>query len=192
MSRDWTTTTTKLRQIGWPIAVSGSPSAIGAAAVTDFQRGFSFRNLSIDGDPGPQTMQALADAIAQGGRCGPHFRYAEFKSGGNGWIKVNRELVRGLEVLRANVGGPLKVVSGYRDPAHNQAVGGATNSQHLYGNACDVEQKWSLNLVRNLHRFSGIGIVRASGLVAHVDVRGMPDHNTTGGTAATPTTWYYG
>lgn len=139
-------------------------------------------------------MQALKEAMQNGGKCAPHFRYAEFKSHGNGWIKVNRELVRRLEVLRSHVG-PISVESGFRDPAYNAspAVGGATNSQHLYGNAIDPKYKgWSLNLVRGLHLFSGIGIIRATGGVAHMDVRGVTDHATTPGTPTNPTIWYYG
>ncbi|NDD83901.1 DUF882 domain-containing protein [bacterium] len=35
--------------------------------------------------------------------------------------------------------GPVKVNSGYRSPTVNKAVGGATNSQHMTGNAVDFE-----------------------------------------------------
>lgn len=42
-----------------------------------------------------------------------------------------------LEPIRADVG-PLEVASGFRGPAHNRAVGGAPNSQHLYGKAADI------------------------------------------------------
>jgi hypothetical protein len=35
----------------------------------------------------------------------------------------------------------LKVTSGYRDPAHNAAVGGAKNSQHTHGRAIDMSFK---------------------------------------------------
>ncbi len=36
-------------------------------------------------------------------------------------------------------GKPLKINSGYRDPAHNAKVGGAKGSQHVHGNAFDVD-----------------------------------------------------
>jgi hypothetical protein len=36
-------------------------------------------------------------------------------------------------------GQPLSVVSGYRDPAKNQDVGGAKGSQHIHGNAYDID-----------------------------------------------------
>jgi len=35
----------------------------------------------------------------------------------------------------------LRVTSGYRDPAHNAAVGGAKNSQHTHGRAIDMSFK---------------------------------------------------
>lgn len=43
-----------------------------------------------------------------------------------------------LEQIRALVGGPLTVSSGYRSPAVNAAVGGARNSAHVLGLAADI------------------------------------------------------
>lgn len=43
-----------------------------------------------------------------------------------------------LEPVRELLGVPLRVVSGYRSPALNARVGGATGSQHLQGEAADV------------------------------------------------------
>lgn len=42
-----------------------------------------------------------------------------------------------LEPLRAHVGLPIRISSGYRSPALNAAVGGAKTSQHVFGQACD-------------------------------------------------------
>lgn len=42
-----------------------------------------------------------------------------------------------LEPLRRRFG-PVRVLSGYRCPALNAAVGGAANSQHLRGEAADI------------------------------------------------------
>lgn len=179
-----------LRSIGWPIAVDGSYGDVTHQAVADFQRGFTPFDLLIDGMAGPQTQHALNISLYFNGACGDGFFYREFKSKGNGWIKVHRELVRGLVEYRKRYG-PTRIVSGYRDPAHNAAVGGAKNSQHLYGNGVDLDPKASVNAVRNLRKFSGIGIQRATGLVRHVDVRHMGP-NTTHGSLLNPTVWYYG
>lgn len=43
-----------------------------------------------------------------------------------------------LEVLRRRVGKRITINSGYRSPAHNEAVGGAQNSQHMRGTAADI------------------------------------------------------
>lgn len=43
-----------------------------------------------------------------------------------------------LDPVRARIGCPITVTSGYRPPQLNEAVGGAKNSNHLYGYAADV------------------------------------------------------
>jgi len=44
-----------------------------------------------------------------------------------------------LDPLREAVGRPIKVNSGYRGPALNQRIKGAKNSQHLTGQAADIQ-----------------------------------------------------
>jgi hypothetical protein len=49
-----------------------------------------------------------------------------------------RRLADTMERIRAELGGhAVTINSGYRSPPVNDAVGGATNSAHLYGLACD-------------------------------------------------------
>lgn len=43
----------------------------------------------------------------------------------------------GLEPTRELLGAPLRIHSGYRSPAVNEAVGGASNSAHMDGRAAD-------------------------------------------------------
>ena len=43
-----------------------------------------------------------------------------------------------LDPARERLGIPITVNSGYRCPAHNKAVGGVKNSQHLKGEAADI------------------------------------------------------
>ena len=43
-----------------------------------------------------------------------------------------------LEQVRALVGAPIAISSGYRSPALNKAVGGAANSAHVLGLAADI------------------------------------------------------
>ncbi len=179
-----------LRELGWPIEVDGSFGPRTYDAVTDFQRGFAMYDLLVDGFAGPQTHEALRHSLRTGGRCGSYFTFAEFRSKGTGWIKVHRQLVRGLDQYRQRYGSTA-VISAYRDPLHNTKVGGARNSQHLYGNAADVSPVASINAVRNLGLFSGLGYQAASGLVRHVDVRHVGP-NTTAGSPEHPTIWRYG
>src|SRR5690606_34277345 len=47
--------------------------------------------------------------------------------------------IASFNALEDALGFPLKVNSGFRDPAHNAAVGGEKNSQHSRGNAFDVD-----------------------------------------------------
>jgi len=44
-----------------------------------------------------------------------------------------------LEPIRKHFGRPVNIRSGYRCPALNKLVGGAANSQHMLGEAADIE-----------------------------------------------------
>lgn len=180
-----------LKKIGWPIDVDGAWGPQTYEAVRDFQRGFAFSTLLMDGHAGPKTQEALKKAVDRGGNSSPHFAFAEFKSAGNGWIKVNRDLVRGLEAYRELVDRPVSVISGYRDPARNASIpGAAKNSQHLYGNAVDIEPLRPVPDLKRLNVFSGLGYQGSTGLVRHVDVRHVGP-NTTGSSVRSPATWVY-
>jgi len=172
-----------LRTIGWPVSVDGQAGPQTKSAVWDFQSGFAFRPLAIDGQAGPQTQEALRECLDKGGKCSAYFQFREFKSKGNGWIKIARHHAFRLDRYREQVG-PVSVISGYRDPKRNRDVGGATNSQHLHGTACDIPGVRSLDEVRAMRLFTGIGWQGSTGRVLHVDSRP--------GDPANPTTWRYG
>lgn len=53
------------------------------------------------------------------------------------YIYIDPFMVQQLEGVRGDLGG-LNVNSGYRSPAYNQGVGGATHSRHQYGDAVDI------------------------------------------------------
>lgn len=44
-----------------------------------------------------------------------------------------------FEPIRAHLNAPIKVNSGYRSPALNKRIGGAKNSQHVLGEAIDLD-----------------------------------------------------
>lgn len=109
-----------------------------------------------------------------------HFSRAELncKCGCKAPLLIRRRLRRlavRLERLRSYIG-PLGITSGYRCKAHNKAVGGAINSQHLYGRAADLDvphghQAEYVRAAARVPAFNkgGIGIY-PSGAV-HVDYR---------------------
>lgn len=51
------------------------------------------------------------------------------------------KLAEVLQIVRNAYGKPIIVDSGYRCPKLNKAVGGVTNSDHLYGAAADIHSK---------------------------------------------------
>lgn len=61
-----------------------------------------------------------------------------------------------LQPLRKQINSPIIITSGFRSLALNTAIGGAENSQHLYGEAADIEclalsnYQLAEHIVRNL------------------------------------------
>lgn len=99
-----------------------------------------------------------------------HFSRYEFDSHDGVHASPDPRLVIALEKLRARSGGrPLRIVSGYRSPAHNRAVGGARKSQHLFNRAADIPAGYATLDDAVAAGFTGIGFCGNS--VVHVDVR---------------------
>lgn len=53
-------------------------------------------------------------------------------------VKIDVGLVQALEIIRSIYDKPIHINSGVRCPAHNKAVGGKENSEHLNGLGADV------------------------------------------------------
>jgi hypothetical protein len=177
-----------LRLLGWPIRVDGVAGEQTTSAVRNFQRGYAFATLVAGGGVGPRTAAALQTSIRRGGRCSQHFTFRSFRSPGDGWIKLDRALARALEAYRAALGEPVQILSGHRDVEWNTAQGGLPDSQHLLGTAADVEPAMTLDDVRALRVFSGIGYDPDTGFVHHVDVRHC-DPAAGGASVARPAVW---
>ena len=76
----------------------------------------------------------------------PHFHITEFACKDGHAVPAHllsnvRALAVNLEVIRAQLGSPIIINSGYRTPAYNNLVGGALASQHLLANAVDIVVK---------------------------------------------------
>lgn len=61
---------------------------------------------------------------------------------GCGKNTIDAELLKVLQDLRDSTGCRIDIVSGHRCFTHNNNVGGAPNSQHLWGKAADI-QVWN-------------------------------------------------
>lgn len=111
------------------------------------------------------------------GTGGVHFKESEFRCKcGCGEAVISTKLVGLLEAIRALAGHkPVIITSGYRCEQHNRAVGGAQNSQHLYGTAADIVIKGLApgEIAKLAERCGadGIGVYPKMGF-CHVDTRG--------------------
>ena len=111
------------------------------------------------------------------GDLSEHFSTSEFADPSTGECHINPFLISALEELRAKVGKPIIVHSGYRSPRHNAEVGGASHSQHLLGKAADISVKdfsvlalYAYATQVTLFDLGGVGIYPEDGFI-HVDVR---------------------
>ena len=123
---------------------------------------------------GPEAIAADAmAAIGQGSRIGGGSMSTPV-GGGPDLAGVSDAAKAAMARLQEATGQTFDITSGYRDPAHNAAVGGAKHSQHLDGNAFDIStagmsqpQIEKLIIDARNAGFGGIGIYNGS---LHFDV----------------------
>lgn len=110
------------------------------------------------------------------GDLSAHFSRAEFNCRHCGHLHGPApRLVAVLESIRSLSGKPLTVVSGYRCPVHNRAVGGAIRSRHLFGDAADIPRGRAT--LQQAYDAGAVGVGVSGDWATHVDVRpGEPAH----------------
>lgn len=107
-----------------------------------------------------------------------HFSKYEFRCRDGSEHEIDCGLLAMLEAIRCHFNSPVTITSGYRSPNYNAAVGGASNSQHLYGTAADFQVS-GLD-IKEVYRWcdemfpvSGLGLYHRGGWGwVHIDNRG--------------------
>jgi len=105
-------------------------------------------------------------------RVSANFLVREFRSKDDApEMLIHFQLVDLLEAIRAVLGKPVRIDSGYRSPAHNRKVGGASASYHVKGMAADIVVPGARpSEVASVARGLGAGGVKAYNSFTHVDV----------------------
>jgi len=110
------------------------------------------------------------------GDLSAHFSKAEFACHCCGELRIETALINALEQLRILAGKPIVVHDGYRCSAHNEQVGGVSNSEHTRGEAADVsipgmslQQMYELAI--QVPTFFNGGIGAYDGNFLHLDIR---------------------
>ena len=106
----------------------------------------------------------------------PHFRVFEFAChDGSDEVLIHPALPHLLEAIREACGGKsVHINSGYRTPAYNQGIGGATNSRHKTGQAADIVIRGlSPAQVRKIAKDANPGGLGGYKTFTHVDVQGL-------------------
>ncbi|OXM45738.1 peptidase M15 [Amycolatopsis thailandensis] len=140
----------QIRVAGYPgyggvLAIDGQFGAGTKAAVTRFQQAYG---LGADGIAGSATFTKIY--ALQDDDCSPvNFTFAELNRCNSDWSGGNVSAATAkanalvsmwkLQAMRHAMGDrPITVNGGFRSVSCNNAVGGATNSRHLYGDAVDL------------------------------------------------------
>lgn len=109
-------------------------------------------------------------------------------------VALTRLVILALDPLRAAVGRPVRITSGYRSPEVNRAIDGSPTSQHLKGEAADIKiEGWTAEQIaakiiemkipfdqlityspaKGGHVHIGVSLASRRGRVGHVSTDGL-------------------
>jgi zinc D-Ala-D-Ala carboxypeptidase len=171
----------QIRVAGYPgygavLALDGVFGPATRSVVIRFQQAYG---LAADGIAGSQTYSKIY--ALQDDDCTPiNFSYAEWNRCNSDWSggAVSASTARAnarvsmwkLQAMRHAMGNaPIYISSGFRSYACNSAVGGATNSRHLYGDAVDLTGSHSLCNLAQRARYHGFNGILGPGYPGHGD-----------------------
>jgi hypothetical protein len=114
------------------------------------------------------------------------YSFDQWNSGTYSWAILKDALISNTECVLDELGSTPTFNSGYRNPVHNQSIGGATNSRHVYGDA-DLDTPTAPNNAL----YDSLKLIAKSGCgVACVEPRTMaPSHFHADYRGACPTGW---
>lgn len=105
-----------------------------------------------------------------------YFTVNELECRGTGECHMQEDFMSMLVNIRREIDRPLIVSSGYRSPAHNARIGGASNSPHIHGRAVDIvcmgTVAYNLICISLKHGMTGIGVSQkgpAENRFIHID-----------------------
>lgn len=105
-----------------------------------------------------------------------NFNSSEFECEcGCSTVKIDTQLVDFLQQIRDHFGQPIDITGPYRCPSHNAAVGGASKSRHVTGEAADIRVKNTA--AREVAKYAetigvkGIGLYEGADNFVHIDTR---------------------
>lgn len=172
----------QVRVAGYPesgsvLAIDGEYGPATEAAVKRFQSAYG---LSADGVADQPTFDKIYEL--QSADCSPaHFEFSELNTCNSDWsggkvsateAKENaKRTMWKLEAMRKALGDqPIRVTSGFRSVSCNDAVGGAPDSRHLYGDSADLgASPHSLCTLAKAARDHGFNGILGPGYEGHDD-----------------------
>lgn len=170
----------QLNACGFTVNVNNRFDAETKEALRFFQIGWCGEQSIEDanGELTPKTRDALAWASSHGGGLGPkakNFHYQEFRLDNTGDPRVQRKVGLAAQAYRDKFG-PTTILSSARSVEHNHAIGGATDSRHLFPAHFDAidpsPQIHSVSDARQVGVWTGIGHhAAAPQSVDHLDLR---------------------